>query len=558
MNPMSLFFRITSRLFAIFMDFLGRLLRSSRPFDPSNTFRKRLLVVRQGGLGDLLFISAVIAELKRQHPWLKVDLMCHPQYHGAFYRTDAINSLVEHRWPSVLRLIGYDYFVFLDGVVECDPEARTTNIYDLLAGKHFGITMPPASKIPDVRPTPHAVASITSRTRGFDAAKTRIGLQPFANSPVRTPSAEFWVRTCAACLKRMPEASIFIIAEKGRTGEVETLAATINSKVPGDRVHSAVGATNDAMELATLVSLMDAAIAPDSSVAHLAAAFGVPAISVYGPFPSRLRTRDYPLNSSINAAADCAPCFTHGHWPCREARKAGVINSPCFDRIPQAAIDDAIETLAARIRIHSPTKPFREYAARQPTANSETSKFKGRIVEALALALGDHPAMLNGVEVGTGGAPLISNLISVDLPIPYTKCGTAPIQLKGDGKMLRWFADESLDYLYSSHLFEDFGPDKNGAVLDEWLRVLRPGGVLALLLPEQPRYLRACARKREAPNEHHVIATFGPEYMAGLVRVQGGCKVLQTTCFWESDPDEYNFLLLLQKNASGVSTRKPT
>jgi SAM-dependent methyltransferase len=303
---------------------------------------------------------------------------------------------------------------------------------------------------------------------------------------------------------------------------------------------------------------MDAAIAPDSSVTHLAAAFGVSAISIYGPFPSLLRTRDYPLNSSIDAAAECAPCFTHGHWPCREARKAGVINSPCFDRIPQAAINDAIETLAARICIHSPAKRFREYAARQPTASSETSKFKGPIVEALSWALGADPAMLNGVEVGTGGAPLIDNLVSVDLPIPYTKCGMAPIQIKGDGKMLSWFSDGSLDYLYSSHLFEDFGPDENSTVLDEWLRVLRPGGVLALLLPEQTRYLRACARKGEAPNEHHVIPTFGPEYMTGLLRAQSGCRVLQTTCFWESDPEEYNFLLLVQKNASRVSAGKLT
>lgn len=546
-NPVNLFFRITNRLFAFFMDFLGRLLRNSRRFDPANTFRKRLLVARQGGLGDLLFVSAAIAELKRQHPYLQIDLMCHPQYHGALSRTEAISNLLDHRWPSITRLPGYDYFIFLDGVVECDPEARTTNIYDLLAGKYFDITLPADAKLPSVRPDVHAVTEIASRVRGFAEAKIKIGLQPYANSPVRTPSAQFWVRTGVACLNRLPDAALFIVAERGRADDANALAQAINDGIGGVRAVSAAGATDDTSELTTLVSMLDAVIAPDSSLIHLAAAFCLPAVGIYGPFPSALRTLYYPETHSIDAPAACAPCFTHGHWPCREAKKAGLISSPCFDRISQATIVEAIETLATGIHVRQSGKRLRDYAELRPTSRSETSKFRNRILRILALALGTDPHALNGAEIGSGGDPLMQSVISVDLPIPYTKCGMAPVQLKGDGRHLGWFADDSLDFVYSSHLFEDFGPDENSAVLAEWLRALRPGGVLALLLPEQTRYLRACERKGEAPNEHHVIGNFGPEYIVGLVATRRGCDLLCTTRFWKDDEDEYNFLVIIQK-----------
>jgi ADP-heptose:LPS heptosyltransferase len=547
-NPIDLFFRITNRLFAFFMDYLGRTLRDSRRLDPNDTFRRSLLVVRQGGFGDLLFASAAIAELKRRHPYLRIDLMCHPQYQSAFRHTASIDRLLDHRWPSVTQLWGYDYFVFLDGVVECDPSARTENVYGLFAEKYFGIDLPRGSRIPDVRPDPRAVPIVSSRIPGLADASIKLGLQPFANSPVRTPSAEFWTRLCVACLKQMPDATLFIVVESGRSEEAQALATAINGRLGGTRAISAAGAAGNVSELTTLVSMLDGILAPDSSMTHLAAAFNIPAVGIYGPFPSALRTRDYPNVVSIDAPADCAPCFTHGHWPCRVARKAGVINSPCFDSIAQAAINESIGVLVPRVwrRIHA--KEHREYIQREPNSQSETGKFRGKIVEALADALEADPATLCGVEVGTGGAPLIEQAISVDLPIPYTKCGMAPIHLKGRGERLGWLTDGSMDYLYSSHLFEDFASEDNREIFREWLRVVRPGGVMALLLPDQERYLRYCSSRGQPPNEHHKIPTFGPEYMADLVRSQEGCALLQIVRFWTDDPHEYNFLVLARKH----------
>src|SRR6266849_1160943 len=50
-----------------------------------------------------------------------------------------------------------------------------------------------------------------------------------------------------------------------------------------------------------------------------------------------------------------------------------------------------------------------------------------------------------------------------------------------DVTKLELFADESFDYIYSSHVLEDM--PHPAAVLKEWWRVIKPGGNLILYLP---------------------------------------------------------------------------
>ena len=52
---------------------------------------------------------------------------------------------------------------------------------------------------------------------------------------------------------------------------------------------------------------------------------------------------------------------------------------------------------------------------------------------------------------------------------------------------LEMFADGSVDLIYASHLLEHFGRHDTERVLKEWFRVLRPGGVLRLAVPDFER-----------------------------------------------------------------------
>lgn len=126
-----------------------------------------------------------------------------------------------------------------------------------------------------------------------------------------------------------------------------------------------------------------------------------------------------------------------------------------------------------------------------------------------------------GVDIGFGGDPIAAHAIRMDFPQPYANTGSAPVQLGGDCRHLRWFNDGALDYVYSSHVLEDFSESETGPVMSEWTRVLKVGGQLILLLPDQQRYLRHCERTGHPRNDHHSIEQFSLDYLRGVARRLG-------------------------------------
>jgi predicted SAM-dependent methyltransferase len=138
---------------------------------------------------------------------------------------------------------------------------------------------------------------------------------------------------------------------------------------------------------------------------------------------------------------------------------------------------------------------------------------------------GRHRALLEkfcvgcGIDIGFGGDPITPGAIRMDLPSPYTSVGRSPVQLGGDCRNLHWLRDGVLDYVYSSHVLEDFPESETLPVLQEWTRVLRPDGRMILLLPDQQRYLAYCRRTGQISadgvlgNPHHSIATFSMQYV---------------------------------------------
>jgi len=171
---------------------------------------------------------------------------------------------------------------------------------------------------------------------------------------------------------------------------------------------------------------------------------------------------------------------------------------------------------------------------RPPAApyRSETSKCRARLA----------PFCVGyGLDLGFGGDPITEQAIRVDLPQPYAYTGSAPVQLGGDAAELRWFQDGVLDYVYSSHLLEDF-PDTEG-VLREWLRVLRPGGNLVIFCPDEQIYLTYCQRTGAIHNQNHCHADFSLPKVRNILRRIGGVK------FIYENPlvDIYSWELVTQK-----------
>jgi predicted SAM-dependent methyltransferase len=133
-----------------------------------------------------------------------------------------------------------------------------------------------------------------------------------------------------------------------------------------------------------------------------------------------------------------------------------------------------------------------------------------------------------GLDLGPGGDPINTAAIRVDLADPYAHVGALAPQLVGDAARLHWFQEGVLDYVYSSHLLEDFLDTE--AVLNEWLRVLKPGGRLILFCPDEQAFRRHCEKTRQPYNENHKIVDFSlAKVKETLPRLRYQTKILFET-----------------------------
>jgi predicted SAM-dependent methyltransferase len=124
-----------------------------------------------------------------------------------------------------------------------------------------------------------------------------------------------------------------------------------------------------------------------------------------------------------------------------------------------------------------------------------------------------------GLDLGFGGDPITLNAIRVDLPSPYTEVGESPVQLGGDASRLVWFKDECLDFIYSSHLLEDY--IETELILREWLRVIKPGGCLVIFCPDEQVYRKHCQATGQPYNVAHKHADFSLEFVKAILKKIG-------------------------------------
>jgi predicted SAM-dependent methyltransferase len=89
------------------------------------------------------------------------------------------------------------------------------------------------------------------------------------------------------------------------------------------------------------------------------------------------------------------------------------------------------------------------------------------------------------------------------MPVPYTSVGSDRQMLRGDCRKLDFICDGALDFIYSSHLIEDFFYGDQIGIITEWRRCLARGGVLILNGPDQRRFLAHCRETGQGTNENH-------------------------------------------------------
>jgi ubiquinone/menaquinone biosynthesis C-methylase UbiE len=146
-----------------------------------------------------------------------------------------------------------------------------------------------------------------------------------------------------------------------------------------------------------------------------------------------------------------------------------------------------------------------------------------------------------GIDVGCGYRKTTAECIGVDL-LPMGAIGKDGV-MKGkpsaadvcaSGDNLRMFADGELDFVVARHNLEHYVDVFK--TLEEWKRVLRPGGVMAIVLPDE-RHRNTIALD---PTHKHA---FTPESFVRYPQLIGGLEIVKLV----DVVPEWSFLCVCKK-----------
>lgn len=148
-----------------------------------------------------------------------------------------------------------------------------------------------------------------------------------------------------------------------------------------------------------------------------------------------------------------------------------------------------------------------------------------------------------GFDMGFGGSSLHPGALNFDMPNPYTSVGQDQQHFQGDARVLPFVCDGALDYIYSSHLLEDFTYPALHNVLKEWRRCIKHGGLLITNCPDQQRFLAHCAATGQGINLAHAEPDFSLDNFRRVLNEVGEWEEV----FVEPVFGNYSWLLVARK-----------
>lgn len=153
-----------------------------------------------------------------------------------------------------------------------------------------------------------------------------------------------------------------------------------------------------------------------------------------------------------------------------------------------------------------------------------------------------------GVDVASQGVPVVPWAISFDLPevefLHYSNGAPpkGPIHLRGHADHLP-FESASLDFVYSSHYIEDVRDWL--PVLREWVRCVRIGGHVVILLPDKALWNAAIAAG-QPPNCSHSHESYPGELTSVFGEYFGHFEVVKDE-LTKVVPEDYNIIFVAKR-----------
>jgi len=291
-------------------DRFGAVFDHLREVTASDARSMRILIIRCGGIGDLLFLTPALAALLERYPEVEFTLCAFERYRPII----AHPKLDRLQWldypPKMDDVNAFDAVVPLEGVVETQHDRPAIALF----AEAMGITDLPATTKPLFRvPSEGLLAAQQEFPKAPSVKFYGIGLR--AGHDARTWPFEYCEQAAKLLLDRDPTCIVFLFGERDKFPGIEGLEHP--------RVVWLPAADLNLKETLAVLGLMDGWIGPDSGLTHAAGALGIPGVGIFGAFQWQTRLPEGSSIRGLNGYAPCAPC----HHLARSSR--WVKGAPC-------------------------------------------------------------------------------------------------------------------------------------------------------------------------------------------------------------------------------------
>ena len=287
---------------------------------------KKFLIVRNGGFGDLLFLTPAIHELKKRWPDIVIVVCSLAKFHPILQGNPDVDQLINYP-PTMAQFQQCDAHFWAEGAIDRGPLSKTTHSVDIIA-QMMGLTGDFDKSliyVPDPRELEAAWEAAPRSNR------PRVAIQAQASDACRTWPFLNFQELLIALLKKDYEVFILGAPNDARTKHHENLYNfTQRDPQPGIR------------ESIAFMTTCDAIFAPDSVMAHVGGSLDIPTVALYGPFPADLRVRYAKSIVPLEGKCPISPCF---HQPGPKEPYAFPTNGPCDSEGICCALRDVTPTM---------------------------------------------------------------------------------------------------------------------------------------------------------------------------------------------------------------------
>jgi ADP-heptose:LPS heptosyltransferase len=286
----------------------ARRIRLALPQTPPHR-RNELHIERSGGLGDVLLCTPALRALKEHNP------SCHLSFYTDFPSLVQGLPFIDQVRPTDEASSGKIYLSYENSI---PPQRHLAQ----LMGDHLGID------VRDVRPS--CVVDQTERDRYRESWKELprpwivVNRKAGPWTPNKDWPEEYW------------ESLIDRILGWATVIEIGQAAVPERDRDP-ERYLSLIGKTS-LDQLVAAIAAADLLVGPDSGPLHIAVAFRVPAVVIYGGYIHPKNT-SYEGNVNLYSPVPCAPCWLRE--PCPFDKK-------CLRQIEPVKVEESLKTLWAR------------------------------------------------------------------------------------------------------------------------------------------------------------------------------------------------------------------